>query len=62
MAIDCPDCGDPLNEPTDTTYCNMKSSDKAAYKDHTGDIYTCEKCDCFWLDSFIRDQIELWNY
>lgn len=59
--IECPECGNLLEERCDTTYSNFLHS-KAKYPNHTGDIYKCEECDVYWLENFITNKIESWGY
>ncbi|OGO02706.1 MAG: hypothetical protein A2Y91_02055 [Chloroflexi bacterium RBG_13_54_8] len=44
----CPDCGADMGDPVDTTYSNMKTM-RCSIGQHTGDIYSCEKCELRWL-------------
>lgn len=59
--IDCPGCGKELEEPEDTTYSNIKTS-RAEIGQHTGDIYYCEKCEVWWLDDFLDNEVRIWNW
>ena len=59
MSIECPDCGETLLEPVDTTTSNHDSG-RARKGEHTGDIYECDKCEMRWLDNFLNGWVEVW--
>lgn len=50
----CPDCGSEM-ELVDTTYSR-------ATKQKTGDIYKCEECEKFWLDTLEFNRLIQWVY
>lgn len=57
--MDCPDCGEPM-DLTDRTESNVTT--KRAYPgQHTGDIYSCEKCETKWLDDFLDGKVRSWH-
>lgn len=45
----------------DTTYCNYNSR-YAKKGEHTGDIYYCEECNQHYLDNYLNNKLETWNY
>lgn len=55
----CPDCGNEMGDPVDTTFSNMHT-DRAKPGQHTGDIYECEKCGQRWIDDFLNDVFRPW--
>ena len=57
--MECPDCDFEMGDPVDTTYSNHKTS-RAEKGQHTGDIYSCEKCDIKWLDDFLTRRMHIW--
>lgn len=59
--IECPDCGEHLGEPVDTTYSNTGRDIRPVDPCHTGDIYFCEKCECKWIHDFISEKIYVWR-
>ena len=55
----CPDCGEEMGDPVDTTFSNIHT-DRAKPGQHTGDIYECEKCEQRWIDDFLNDVFRQW--
>ena len=47
----CSDCGSKLKFE-DTTYSNI-NTDRASKGQKTGDIYWCDKCECFWINDYL---------
>ncbi len=56
----CPSCNGELTQE-DTTYSNM-NSERASAGQHTGDIYFCDLCEEYYLDNFLDNKIQKWNY
>jgi len=57
----CPDCGNEMGNPVDTTYSNMKT-ERAEIGQQTGDIYKCETCELFWIDDFLSNVgLRVWH-
>ncbi len=57
--MNCPECDNDMGELVDTTYSNIKTN-RANIGQHTGNIYRCDNCECFWLDNFLTNKVELW--
>jgi len=58
--ITCPDCGGEM-EQTDTTFSNVKT-DRCNIGDHTGNILSCEPCECLWIENLLNGNIERFEY
>jgi hypothetical protein len=59
--LTCPNCGTQL-EQTDTTFSNT-NTERAREGQHTGNIYECESCECYWLENFLnKSELEKFNY
>jgi hypothetical protein len=58
--MNCPDCGAEMGDPVDTTYSNVTTG-RARVGQHTGDIYSCEKCELRWLDDFLSQKVVVWH-
>jgi uncharacterized protein with PIN domain len=56
--MNCPECNTEMGDPVDTTYSNTGSTKGQ----HTGDIYYCDNCEEYWLDSHLRNKIIHWSY
>ena len=58
MCLDCPECGELIEDIHDTTYSNVTTS-RCRAGEHTGNIY---KCESVWIDNFLSGEIEPWSY
>lgn len=56
----CPECGNDMEHPIDTTYSNIKT-ERAEIGQHTGDIYFCEVCEERWIDDFLSGEVYIWR-
>lgn len=57
--MECPECGEDMGEPIDTTYSNTNTK-RVTVGQHTGDIYRCEFCEIRWIDNFLSGRMEQW--
>jgi len=58
--MECPDCGIEMGDPVDTTFSNINTP-RSKIGQHTGDIYSCEKCEVKWIDDFLSQKVYPWH-
>lgn len=59
--MDCEKCSYNMGDPVDRTESNTTTK-RAQPGQHTGDIYYCPQCQCFYLDDFLNNIIRIWIY
>lgn len=58
--MNCPECGMEM-ELIDSTYCNYDSP-RASKGQHTGDIYRCNNCEEDYINSFLDNELRIWDW
>ncbi len=58
--LECLGCGSVLYVH-DTLYSNINTS-RAVVGQHTGNVFKCEDCECYWVDDFLSGSVHEWGY